>query len=404
VAALNWIKNPPEGWVFHVAHRRYLEYVVQTSTNEIIDESNDFRILDLDFPLVNSQPDSKITRERFYKKIIQYEVRGLDSEGDQFDYKKFSPHTLLPSAKSELAENLREDTYAKDAWKRLTEYACNLVGLDPQKIIEKGNSLENSKLWVLWPIIVARRKSEILNQLDLKSYFHNHFIGAVLQIYFESKGRAPMEYYCGFSELCSIVLSNVREFILILQQAIEYEHQNDEKMDFIEIMRRGLSSTSQYKAVLARSKHFNDVVAISAAERGLDIETALNNWFKFFSVCQRLPTLPYNEPNHIICSDSIDESSSAWKTIEAGEKHGAFLFTQSSKQRERTKDNQKDIRIHPLLAAKHYLSYSKRNTPSLEFKTISLITTTTDLEKVKMIASQRGKIGKVSIYRQGTLF
>ena len=55
----DWIKNPPEGWVFHVAHRRYLEYINYTSTDECIDESNDFRIIDLDEPLVDSSPKSK---------------------------------------------------------------------------------------------------------------------------------------------------------------------------------------------------------------------------------------------------------------------------------------------------------------------------------------------------------
>lgn len=384
----DWIKNPPERWVFHVAHRRYLEYVRKTSTNEVIDESNDFRIIDLDYPLVTSQPESKNIRERFYKKIIQYEIRSLDLDETKFDTKNFSPETLLPNCKPKHAKGLREDTYAKDAWKRLTENSSKLAGVDPQEAIKIGDSLEDDRLWVLWPILVARGKSNDLAKLNIKDYIHNHLNGAILQIYFESKGRAPMDYYSGFSALCSIVLSNVREFILILQQAIEYEHQSDSKLEFIDILSNGISSTNQYKAVMARSRHFNDVVAISAAERGHNIETALLNWLTFFSIYQRLPTLPYNEPNHIICSDSIDESSPAWKTIEAGEKHGAFIFTLPSKQRESTKENQKDIRIHPLLAAKYYLSYAKRNTPSLDFKKIKLITTTTDIDEVKEIANR----------------
>lgn len=397
----DWIKNPPEGWVFHVAHRRYLNYVRETSTNEVIDESNDFRKIDLDLPLVDSHPNSRKFRERFYTKIIQNEVGNLNIY--HFDNRNFSPEQLLPSKRNQLAHNLRKSTPAKEAWKRLTEGAAKLVGYDHNDAINNGELLEDDRLWVLWPILIAREKNNEVN--DLKTdYIHNHFNGALLQIYFESKGRAPMEYYSGFSALCSIVLSNVREFILILQQAIEYEHQEDGKKELMDIFQNGISSTNQYKAVIARSKHFNNVVAISASDHGHAIEKALFNWLTFFSCYQRLPTLPYNEPNHIICSDSIDSESDAWEIIESGEKHGAFIFTLPSKQRESTKINQIDIRIHPLLAANHYLSYSKRNTPNLSFKQIAFITTATDINDVKDLANKAKKKKTSPTHIQGTLF
>jgi len=382
----DWIKNPPEGWVFHVAHRRYLKYVKETSTNEIIEALNDFRILDLDEPLVSSTPHAGKNREKFYKKIIINEINEL--KGVSFDSQDFSPDDLLPSNKSQLADLLREDRYACEAWRRLTEKSSKLVGLDPKATIEKGNSLEDAKWWALWPVLVARKKTKHNAYKENKNLIHNSLNGAVLQIYFESKGRAQMHFYSGFSALCSIVLSNVREFILILQQAIDYERQGDDKKTLTEILDNGISSTSQYKAVMTRSKQFNNVIAISAAERGHDLEQALNNWFLFFSITQRLPTLPYNEPNHITCSDSIDESSPAWETIEAGEKHGAFIFSLSSKQRGNTQVNQRDIRIHPLLAVKHYLSYSKRNTPSLNFDDISRITTASDRKIIETLADK----------------
>lgn len=399
----DWIKNPPEGWVFHVAHRRYLEYVRDTSTDEVIDESNDFRKIDLDFPLVSSQSDSRSIRENFYTKIIQNEVGHFDSL--DINPQEFSPHQLLPKAKSPLlAENLRKSTPAKEAWKRLTEEAAKMVGRDPKKAIKNGDLIDDDRFWVLWPILVAREKTEDLDQLKT-NYIHNYFNGALLQIYFEAKGRAPMEYYSGFSALCSIVLSNVREFILILQQAIEYEHQEDGKRELTDILKNGISTTNQYKAVMMRSKHFNNVVAISAARHGHDIEKALLNWLTFFSCYQRLPTLPYNEPNHIICSNSINRQSQAWEIIESGEKHGAFIFTLSSKQRENTKPNQIDIRIHPLLSAKHCLSYAKRNTPSLTFDQIAMVTTASDINDViKFVEQQNQQTRKSNLPYQGTLF
>ena len=293
------------------------------------------------------------------------------------------------SHRGEHATELRKNTSAKEAWKRLVERASKLIGYDSRKVIKEGNSLNDDRLWLLWPIIVARGKKEEINYIINEDYFHNHLNGAILQIYFESKGRAPMNYYSGFDALCSIVLSNVREFILILQQAIEYEHQDDLEKELFDIIGSGISTTNQFRAVMARSKYFNNVVAISAAERGHAIEKALYNWLTFFSLYQRLPALPYNEPNHIICSDSIDKSSPAWGTITAAEKHGAFIFSLSSKQRENTKDNQIDIRIHPLLAAKYYLSYAKRNTPHLDFKTISLITNTNDVNQVKELVKEK---------------
>jgi hypothetical protein len=406
----DWIKNPPLGWVFHVAHRRYLEYVDKTSTDEIIDPSNDFRIIDLDYPLVSSQSESKRDREGFYEKIIKYEVRGLKDDEAQFDYKNFSPKILLPSYqnKMELSNELRNNSYAQEAWRRLTENSIKFSRVKTKNAINKGKKVKDSRLWVVWPILVARNEIENLDieSKKIKNFLHNHFNGAILQIYFESKGRAPMDFYSGFSSICSIVLSNVREFILILQQAIEYELQRhiDTKRDFIEILKRGISTNSQYRSVMTRSKHFNDIVAISAQERGIDIEQALDNWFTFFSICQRLPNLPYNEPNHIICKDSIDELSSAWEIINAGEKHGAFIYTLSSKQRGNTKENQRDIRIHPLLLAKHYLSYAKRNTPPLDFETISLITTTHDKKLIKEIAQRQRNKKENNLPIQGTLF
>ena len=405
----DWIKNPPEGWVFHVAHRRYFEYVRKTSTDETIDQSNDFREIDLDLPLVDSQSDSKKAREKFYEKLIHYEIKGLGLDESEFNFKNFIPRSFLPSERSNHEKVLRKNKWAKEAWKRLTENASKLVGIDPQKTVEVGNSLSDDRLWVLWPVLVARGKNDNIDELKLKDYFHNHLNGAILQIYFESKGRAPMDYYSGFSTLCSIVLSNVREFILILQQAIEYEHQEDgPQKNLVDILKNGISSTNQYRAVMIRSKHFNNVVAISAAEHGNNIEKALDNWIEFFSLYQMQPTLPYNEPNHIVCSDSIDKSSPAWKIIEAGEKHGAFIFTLPSKQRESTKLNQTDIRIHPLLAAKHYLSYAKRNTPVLSFEEISSLTTTTDRNVVKSLVNIKRIVNKNrvkdNIPRQRSLF
>ena len=397
----DWIKNPPEGWVFHVAHRRYLDYVRDTSTDEVIDESNDFRKIDLDLPLVSSQTNSNRIREKFYTKIIQNEVSHWDSLG--IDVQEFSPHQLLPNARSLLAENLRKNTPAKEAWRRLTEKAAKMVGCDHREAIKEGESLEDDRFWVLWPILIAREKDKSLDELN-GTYIHNHFNGALLQIYFEAKGRAPMEYYSGFSALCSIVLSNVREFILILQQGIEFEHQEDGKRELVDILKNGISTTNQYRAVIMRSKHFNNVVAISAREHGHDIEKALSNWLTFFSCYQRLTTLPYNEPNHIICSDSIKKQTQAWQIIESGEKHGAFIFTLPSKQRENTKSNQIDIRIHPLLSATHYLSYAKRNTPSLTFDQIAMITTASDISDVKKIVEANQQKKKSNLYFQGTLF
>ena len=409
----DWIKNPPEGWVFHVAHRRYLDYVVKTSTDEIIDKSNDFMEIDMDLPLVDSHPDSKRIRESFYERVIINEIKQIGLPVDQFDSEDFKPKDLLPSGKMNHATTLRNDNYTKQAWRRRVQIASEAINhkkkQEIQELIQKGNSVSDDRIWVLWPVLVARRKFDQIDQIDLNNFIHNYLNGAILQLYFEAKGRAPMDYYSGFSTLCSIVLSNVREFFLILQNAIEYEYQYHERKDIVDVLKNNIAISSQYKAVIERSKRFNDVVAISAAERGVNIDSALFNWFTFFSNCQRFPTLPYNEPNHINCSDSIDKSNSAWKTIKAGEKHGAFIFTPSSKQKGHTKDAQRDIRIHPLLGIKYFLSYSKRNTPSLTFEQISLITEATDIEEVKKIAqsirpSTEKATPKPDVPWQGSLF
>lgn len=395
----DWIKNPPVGWVFHVAHRRYLKYVIETSTDEIIDQSNDFRILDLDEPLVSSSKGSSKVREKFYTRILFNEVKELD--GFDIKLEDFSPNKLLLKELN-IAQNLRDDKSAQEAWRRLTETSAKFSGVESQVAISEGNKIDDAKWWAAWPIIVARGRIDDRDIFRDRNFLHNHLNGAFLQIYFESKGKAPMHFYSGFSALCSIVLSNVREFILIIKQAIELERQNDESNTMLSLLKQGISATSQYKAVMSRSKHFNNVVAISAAERGYAIEQALNNWFLFFSVTQLLPNLPYNEPNHISCSTSIDETNKAWITIEAGEKHGAFIYSPPSKQRENTKNNQIDIRIHPLLVAKHYLSYAKRNTPLLDFDTISLITKATSNDEIRTIA-QKGMKPLSSRY-QKTLF
>lgn len=398
----DWIKNPPEGWVFHVAHRRYLDYVTKTSTTEIIDKSNDFREIDLDAPLVDSSEDAKFYRRRFYRKLILNEIRNI--EGNEIEDDTFSPNDFLPSyTKAELATKLREEKYANDAWKRLTENAAKIAKKDPNEVVIEGNAIKDDRRWVLWPMMVARRKNDNFDKNQIENLIHNYLTGAILQIYFEAKGRVSMHYYAGFNALCSIVLSNVREFILILKLAIEYEIQGEEGKSLLDVIRSGLSSENQYKAVMARSKQFNKVVAISAAERGHAIEQALNNWFLFFTTVQRLPTLPYNEPNHITCTDSVDKQNQAWATIEAGEKHGAFIFSLPSKQRTSTKANQLDIRLHPLLAAKHCLAYAKRNTMSLSFENIVTITTTADPKVINSIASTTNGKQKNTKY-QLTLF
>lgn len=381
----DWIKNPPLGWVFHVAHRWYLDYTRNTSSNERIEESNDYKIIDLDKPLLSSEKEGKRLRKEFYSKIIMNEVHSHRNN----DEVKVST-TLLPSIKLQtVCENLRKERRALEAWKRLIKKAYKESNhkTDVNALIKEGEKINDSRWWAFWPVLIARNITLVINDTQKKAnreLLANFLLGSVLQIYIETNGRVPLLAYTGFDRICSIALSNVREFMLIIKEAIENERLAlGEDNDFA-IISKGISPESQAKAIQNRSKNFSSFVSISAHKLGFDIQQALDNWYAYLRNVQSLSTLPYNEPNHCVLNNIAEKESAAWKTLQTAKRHGGFIFEKPTKLKQDRKDGQLDIRLHPLICVWKCLSYRKRNSPPLTFSEIKTITDAKNLEEIQL--------------------
>lgn len=380
----DWIKNPSLGWVFHVAHRRYFAPTHHTSSLETIEASNDYRLIDLDEPLMDASVEGKKKREDFYREIIQKEITIY---GDDIN---IEANNLLPKITLEDTCILMRETHrASEAWGRLVKKACQVsrTEKDLNKILLQGQAIEDARWWAMWPALIASNKTELIDSTDskrAKDWLGNKLLGSLLQIYIESNEKLAPLVYSGFSRICSIVLSNIREFMLIIRQAIENELVAKDTNLEINIIKTGISYESQAKAILTRSENFSLFVSISANKFGFNIQQALDNWYFFLRNVQSIPSLPYNEPNHIVCDTSIKQDTNGWQIIEAGQNHGAFIVESATKIKKHDRvEGYKTIKLHPLLCAWKYLSYRNRNSPTLNWADIESITMAPSTEIVR---------------------
>ena len=387
-----WLKHGRTPLIFSVAYKKYAQVTNETTSEERLQQRNDYRIIDLvDDLYAKSDTDFKILAAE----IIASKIQEFIPELDIIDQNKISEQKELSERKSGSHKSKMLD-FAKKVLPSLTykEIAEDIVSdekLKGKMIKNIQNALKSKKSelpasdfyddnFAEASVVNAtllfrhqtdpeelrktfqryRNNSRDSDVLAYKERISNVLVGSILYIYISFPKRiCPI--YAGFERFCLMSKNNLRHLLeLCYQSFVEYENKADDSQAEKEVP--VVQIEQQSKAAKFCSRQELDTIP-ELGPYGKDLQKIANRLGIIFSLKQRIKTQSKPENIHFsVKTHELELIDQKVKTL----LHEAKLWNVLQEFDETTKDSHesiatKEFMLTPILAPFYKISMRKKH-------------------------------------------